>query len=316
MPGPDHAYILQFEDQYELLYQQMEERLSMYVRMKNATDSNLTAFGLLGPSEVEDITGIRHGLTNWSDDPNTRRWAAKRDYEVAKMLDRQDDLAILVDIGMGYAQNAVASMKRKADKIIIDAVTGTALSGVNGTDTSSFTTTAPDEDDGTGGYEIASGGVGMTLDKMRSARTIFDVREVGLDGVTMGMREFVMVMGPKQHKQLLEQTEATSTDYLGVVIMPGGDMKTSRMPLVGGRIPHYMGFDIVLSNQLNLSSTNRRVLAWHKNAVGFARWGGMRKVTVDRLPEHHNAQGLIVQEHMGAVRIQDAGVLSILCSEA
>jgi hypothetical protein len=64
-----------------------------------------------------------------------------------------------------------------------------------------------------------------------------------------------------------------------------------------------------------LDGANRLNLAWHKNAVGFARWGGSRMITVDRLPEHHNATGVIIQEHMGSVRIQNNGVLAIECDE-
>jgi hypothetical protein len=313
MAGPTDALILQFEHQYDHLYQQMMSRLERHVRIDPAPPGILAAFGLLGPVDVQEITGERHGSTSWTDSPSTRRWAPKRVFEVPQMLDKQDDLAILINLQMGYAQNGVYSMERKIDKLIIDAVTGTAASGAFGTETSTFDTAVPVAD-GTGGNQIAVGGTGLTLDKMRTARAIFDVREVGLDGMSMGLREFVWVMSAKNHQDLLEQTEATSTDYLGVVIVTGGE-EQRRMPLVGGRIPHYMGFDLVISNQLNTTSSNRINLAWHKSAMGFARWGGQRRIWVGELPEHHLAMGVIVQEHMGAVRIQNNGVLAIVCDE-
>jgi hypothetical protein len=315
MAGPDQAFVLQFEDSYDLLYQQLMARLMRYVRVKNATNSASTAFGLLGPVDSTDITNVRHGDTNFTDSPSTRRWAPKRDEEVAQLLDKQDEYAILLDLEMGYLRNAIATFQRLSDKYIIDAVTGAAMSGQYGTTSSSFDTTAPVTADGSGGYQITVGGTGLTLDKMRTARAVFDVREVGLDGVSMGMREFVWVMAPAQHQDLLEQTEATSTDYMGVVILPNGDLSSSRMPLVQGRIPHYMGFDLVLSNQLNTTGGDRINLAWHKMAMGFARWGAERNIWMGELPTKHMAKGVIMQEHLGAVRIQDKGVLAIVCDE-
>lgn len=312
MPGATDAYVLQFERTYDFLFAQMIARLEQHVRIDGAPTGVMAAFGLLGPVADQEISGERHGSTSWTDSPSSRRWAPQRNFEVAQMLDKKDDLSVLVNLQMGYAQNGVATMNRRADKLIIDAVTGTAAAGAFGSDTNLFDTSAPAAD-GTGGNQIAVGGAGLTIDKMRTARAIFDVREVGLDGMSLGMREFVWVTSAKGHQDLLGQTEATSTDYLGVVII-NGQLESGRMPLVAGRIPHYMGFDLVISNLLNTTGGNRVNLAWHKNAMGLARWTG-RTITVDRLPEHHNATGVIVQEDMGAVRIQNAGTLAIVCDE-
>lgn len=314
MPGADAAFVLQFATRFDLAFQQRMARLSMDVRMDPVFHSIMASFDILAPSEVQDITGVRHGLTQWSDDTSSRRWAPKRDYQVPKILDKQDSLAIQTNLMNGYLQNGMAGMNRKIDKVIIDAIMGAAASGTYGTETSTFDTSAPVAD-GTGGNQIAVGAGNLSPDKFRNARAIFDVREVGLDGIEMGMQEFCWVTSAKGHQDMLEFTEATITDYIGVEIMPDGDMRTSKMPLVRGRIPYYMGFRIKISNQLNLTSGNRVNLAWHRDAVGFARWGGDREITIDRLPEHNNAEGLLIQEHFGAVRIHDAGVLAIVCDE-
>lgn len=313
MAGPDSAFVLQFETSYDLKFQQLMARLENDVRVKPASNSTMTAFGLMDPSDVQDITGVRLGLTQWSQDLSSRRWAVKRDYAVNKALDQSDDLAIILDLQMGYMANAIGGMNRKKDKVLIDAVTGIAQAGVNGTDTATFDTAAPNAD-GSGGNQIAVGTTGLTPDKMREARAVFDAREVGLDGLEMGLQEFVWVTSPKGHRDMMEFTEATTTDYLGVQIV-SGELRTSRMPLVHGRIPYYMGFRIKISNQLNTTSSNRLNLAWHKDAMGFGRWGAERKVRTAELIEHNLAMGLVVQEHFGATRIQDKGVLAIVCDE-
>ena len=313
MAGPDGALLLQFEMQYDLLYQQMISRLMTDVRVKPATNSLMTAFGLLGPSEDEDITGTRHGETHFSDDVSTRRWAVKQDRQVAKILDQQDALAIILDLEMGYLRNAISTMERRKDRILIAAATAIAQSGLTGTETSTFDTAAPTG--ATGGNQIAVGGAGLTPDKMRTARATFDARQVGVEGVTAGMNEFVWVTNYKGHQDMLEFTEATTNDYLGTIYLPGGDIQQSRMPLVMGRIPYYMGFRIKLSEYLTDSGSNKINLAWHREAMGFAHWGAERRIWVGELPTRNLAHGLIVQEHMGAVRIQDSGVLAIVCDQ-
>lgn len=313
--GTDAATIIQFERQYESKFQQMVARALPYVRVEQNATGNMVAFGLIDGTDGRDITGVRHGATQWGDLLNTRRWAVRRDKTVDLMLDEGDELSVIVNLRLAYADQAVNAMRRLIDDAIIEAATGTAITGSRGTSTSAYDTTDPSTGDPPVGNQIPSGGAGLTIDKMRTARRIFDQREVGLDDMTMGLRNFVWFMGPLQHQELLEQTEATSTDYLGVIVLPNGNLQQSRMPLVAGRIPHYMGFDLVVSNRLDTVGADRINLAWHKNAMGFARWGAERNIWTGLLPEHNLSYGIIVHEHFGAVRIQDAGVLSILCAE-
>lgn len=311
--GPDQALVLQFESDYDHLFQQQISRLNNAVRVKDGQVGTMSAFGLLGESEVMDITGERHGETHFHDSPSYRRWAVKGDYEDAQMLDEEDSMEMLIDLEMGYGQNAVMAMNRKMDKVIIDAVTATAVSGATGTGTSTFNTTEA-EVDGSGGNQIAVAASGLTIDKMRKARAVFDAREVGTDEMSMGMAPFTWVTNAAGHKNLLEQTEATSADYLGVMIVNGSE-QIRRMPLVNGRIEQYMGFRLKISNQLNLSSTNFINVAFHHKAMGLARWAG-RRIWVGDLPTRHLARGIIVKEHFGSTRVHDKGVLAIHCQSA
>lgn len=311
MAGPDDAIVMQFESDYDHLFQQQVSRLLPYVRVKTGITGNMTAFGLLGESAVTDITGSRHGTTDWHDSPSYRRWAVKRDYQDAQMLDEEDRLEILVDLEMGYAQNSAMAMSRKMDEVIIDAVTATAVSGATGTGTSTYDTTAPTSSGG-GGNQIAASGTGLTPDKMREALAILGAREAGLDDMLRGTSPYVWVTNPRGHQQLMAFTEATTTDYLGVEIRNGQEA-SSRMPLVSGRIPFYMGFRILVSNHLNLSGSDYVNVAWHNKAMALAVWGG-RRVWVGDLPEHNLARGILVKEHFGSVRVHDRGVLSVLCN--
>jgi len=311
MAGPDQAIVLQFEMDYEHNFQQKMARLRQYLRVKEGCVGSMAAFATLGEAGGEDITGRRHATTNWIDSPSYRRWAPKEDKIVPQILDEEDNLEILQDLEMGYAQNGMMKMGRFMDKTIIDAATATAYSGANGTTANTFSTAAPTSASLVG-RTIAAGATGLTPEKMREARKWLLKGQAGADEIGMGLGNYVWVTNAEGHDQLLARTEATSTDYVGVNITPGGQEVQTRMPLVGGYIPVYMGFMIVLSEQLNTSGTAYQNLCWHRSAMGLAVWGG-RRVWVGDLPEHNLARGIIVKEHFGAVRIQDLGVLAVNC---
>lgn len=317
MPGPDDAIVLQFEESYDLLFQQLMSRLRQFVRVRSGITGSMAAFGLLGPTEMQDITGERHGLSQWTDSPSYRRWAVKQDFISQQILDQEDRMEILVDLEMGYLRNAVSAAQRKIDEVTIDNITAPAYTGRNGTTTSPFNTAAPTVDGG-GGNQIALGvpgtdglGDALHLDKMRLARAVFDSREVGLDEIDQGQSNFVWVTNGKGHSDLLKQTQATSSDYIGISYS-GGREESSRMPLVQGRIPYMLGFRIKIVNQLNLLGVDFINLAWHRDAVGLAIWNE-RLIRVGELPEHRYSTGVTVKENFGATRIQDAGVLAIVC---
>lgn len=321
MPGPDAGRVVEYADTIEMLFQQRIARLRNHVQLKTGVRGTMCSFDLIGPSDMEDITGIRAGSTAWSDIDSLRRWAPKRDYSYSPILARGDRLAMITDAQGAYVRNGVAAANRKLDKVLIDAATATAQSGENGTSTVPFDTASPNASGG-GGNQIAAGGTGLTIAKMRTARGVFLARDVGVDEMQMGVSpRFVWVMTGWEMQELLAETEATSTDFLGD--------NGQRMPLVEGMIPRYLGFDLIVSNQLNTSAGSRVNLAWHADAMGFAVWSGGEApgaggadaqstasftTFVGMLPEHNLATGIIVQGNFGAVRVQDKGVLSVLCT--
>lgn len=307
MAGPDAAIVLEFEDQFDHLFQEEMDHLRQYVRVKTGVTGSHAAFGLLGESEMTEITGDRHGDTAWHDSPSYRRWAPKRDFEDAQLVDEEDDLAILVDLEMGYAQNSMYAANRKFNSLIIEAVTATAIGGATpGAANETYDTTAPTVVGG-GGNQIASG-YGTILDKFRRARTVFNARNVGLMDLRAGRTDaFVWMMGPAQMEEMLEATEATNSMYIGE--------RGERMPLINGIVPFYLGFRIEVSNQLSTVSSERINVAFHKQAMGLGVWRDKR-ITVDRLPMKHNSKGVIVKLNAGAVRVQNRGVLSIAFTES
>lgn len=300
--GIDAAIVQQYSDQFDYAFQQKVPRLRRHVRTRSGVIGNQTGFDVLGQSEMVPITGQRHALTTWIDPQNYRRWAVKQDFNHPVMLDWQDRPEILIDLEQGYAMNGAMAAARTADNIIITSITATANQGANGTATSAFNTATitPATAAGTLGNVLAAGGTGLTVSKVRQARGIFDEREVGLDDRMNGVRDaFVWPVKGAAMQQLLSETEAINKDYV------------QDSPLTEGTIIYFMGFTFVIYNNLqNTTGTTYRTLVWHKEAVGFAIWRE-RDLFVDRLPEHNNATGVQYMCSMGAVRVQDKGVLAV-----
>ena len=299
----DNAIVMQFSDQFDHAFQQRVPRLRRYVRMRTGVVGNQTQFNIMGESSMVEITGQRHSLTPWIDIASQSRWASKRDFNHPVMLDWADKPEVLIDLEQGYAMAGAMAAARTADGIIHSAVTGTAYSGVNGATPVTFDTTAitsAGAQQGAVGNLVAAGGTGLTVAKVRTVRAIFDAREVGVDDYNAGVRDaFVWIVNAGAMQQLMSETTATSGDFV------------SDKPLTEGTIHHFMGFDFYIYNGLaNTTGTTFRTLVWHRMAMGFAIWRE-RDLFVDRLPEHNNSTGVSYMMSMGAVRIQDKGVLAV-----
>jgi len=303
----DPALVLQYHDQVMHLFQQRFQRLRQHVQVHTGVTGTMDSFDLLGSGNMQDITGERDADTEWQDAESTRRWSVKNDFNYPILIGRNDKLEMLIDLERGYAQNGAMAAARKADELIIDAMTATAATGQTGTGTSTYSTSVPTAGGG-GGNEIASGSVGLTVDKVRQARETLSAREAGVDDLEAGdTNAFVMVVSARQMRDLMEETEATSSDFISD--------HGARMPLVHGMIPFYMGFRLRISSQLNTNgSSERQVLCWHRDAAGASIWAEP-ELSIDRIPTKNNATGIQYQLNMGAVRVQDEGMLSIACTE-
>jgi hypothetical protein len=218
------------------------------------------------------------------------------------MLDWQDKPEILIDLQSGYAMNGAMAAARAADAIIATAVSGTAYQGAQGTTQSAFNTTGITSATAatTAGNLLVAGGTGLTYAKVREARAILNAREVGVDDLGLQDRTaFVWLVNAGAMSQLMNETQAISKDYV------------EGSPLTEGTVVYFMGFNFVIYNQLtNTTGTTYRSLLWHKDAVGYAIWAE-KDLRIDQLPEHNYSTGVTLLCSMGAVRVQDKGVLAV-----
>lgn len=286
------AHVQGFRNGFYSLSQQRQSRFEKYVRTDGDIRGKWVWFQRLGAIEMVERTS-RHQDTNIIENPHSRRGCALKDYEAGALLDPQDLHRMIDDPMNNYVQNAVWASKRNIDSVILRAVNGTAVSA--------------DEDDAQtsnalpSAQKVAAGGTGMTLTKLRQARKILHLSEAMTPEDEMLLP---CAVSPEEMDDLLGITEFKSIDY--------SDNKAVMM----GRVARGMGFEFIETNRLQTDSAGARLcLAWKPSAIGMRMPDGSEgKQSIDKRSDKGNSLQALNQQSLGAVRIEDEGVVEIACA--
>jgi len=287
------AFVNQYEGNFYTLAQQMASRFSAYVEVVSGIVGQSKSVERVGRTEAYDIT-TRHGDTQYVTTPHSRRWIDLQDKGWADLVDELDEIRLLVDPASAYTRMAVAALNRAKDDVIYAAVRGSARTGTG-------TTALP------AGQKIAEGGTGLTLAKLLSTKELLDAAEVqsdpGQDATGQGETPSrVLVCSSKQLTNLYGTTEIKSVDYNSVKALANGSVDT------------FLGFKFIRSERLAKSGTTRFAAAWCKPCVRL----GIGKdivTSLDKMPGKNMAVQVYARESIGAVRVEDEGVVEIGCFE-
>jgi len=240
-----------------------------------------------GEVEFAEKTG-RHSDTVWSDIQHKQRWIFPKDYTLALPVDEEDELRMLNSPQSSYAMAMRAAWARKINAVARDALLGTAKTGENGGTSTAFDTA---------NQQIASGSVGLTITKLRSAREILRAAHVDPND------PLYIAVTAKQVTDLLETTEVTDADYNTVKTLVHGDIDT------------FLGFKFIHLEELGVdSSSDRRCIAWAKSGLAFGQWNGLTTRIDERADKDYTTQ-VHMKGTIGATRTQEEKVVEILCSE-
>lgn len=290
------SHVQQFLDSFILLSQQKDSRLINTVRVEK-THGRYINFERIGPTAMQLRTS-RHGDSPMIDTPHSRRRASMNDYEWGDMVDKQDLIRMLADPTSTYLMNAAAAAGRQQDDIIIAAATGTASSVDSDFAASSVALPAGQSV----GEDVGATNSNLNFEKIKRAKRILDENEIPDDNR-------ILVVNSNAIENLLSEVELTSHDYNTV------------RTLVNGGIDSFMGFRFVRSERLlgtkdGTDTDPVLCLAYHRDSIGVAM-GMMPEVHIDpaRADKGFNPY-LMTRMSLGAVRIEDAGVVSIECVQS
>lgn len=282
--------VQQFGTNFRILGQQKKSRLEGWCQPEGNIVGTSKSVERLGAADAYDLNS-RHADTRYVDVPHSRRWLDLQDKAWAELVDEMDKIKMLADPTSPYAGLAVAALNRAKDDAIIAAARGSARSN-----SSSIALPA--------GQKVAVSGTGLTLAKLLATKEILDAAEVDaeLDADGQGMASRVMVVTTKQLTNLLGTTEIKSVDYNNVKALAQGQVDT------------FLGFKFVRTERLPKVASDRFCLAWSRGCVAFG-WGKDIVSNIDPLPGKNYSVQVYARMSVGAVRVEDAGVVEIACQE-
>lgn len=286
---PAH-FVSQFSSNVELLLQERGSKLRPFVRVEPHQGNQASPVNQIGSINASAPAG-RFAPKNRTDAALARRWVLPTDWEIDQLVDQFDMLRLLEDPRNSYVENAALAIGRAMDDAIIDAALGTAVVGQNAGGTEAFDAT---------NFSIAvnfgaSGDVGLTVAKLIEARRIFEVTNVDLE-----MEPPTLIIGPTQHANLLNQTEVVSTDF------------NMRPVLVDGMVRNFLGFNIVISNRLDLVSGDTAVIAFVRSGLHLGIWKDVSSRASIRNDLSSEPWDLYTCATFGATRLEQGKVIRIL----
>ena len=280
------AFVQQYSNNVQMLSQQKGSLLRGVVDVETVNGKHAYFERIGSVSAVKRVS--RHSDTPQIDTPHSRRRVSMADYEWADLIDSADRVRTLIDPTSQYALAAAYAMGRSMDDTIIEAASGNAFGG----ETGSTTVALPS------GQKITEASTGgLTIAKLRETKEILDSNSVDPSIPR------TIVVGPKQITDLLGTTEVTSSDFNSV------------KALANGEINSFLGFNFIVSNRLDLTSSKRLCLAFTNDAIKLALGKDVTTRIDERADKGYSTQVYLCMT-MGATRLEDEKVVTIQAHEA
>lgn len=284
---PEH-FNLSFTTNVELLLQEKRPVLWEAVMSASYTGEAAQVVKQFGQVEFQEKAS-RHADTVFSDIAHKQRWIFPTDYTLALPIDKEDELRMLDSPQSSYVEAMRAAYARKVNGIIRDAALGAARTGKHGETVTAFDTA---------NQQIAAGGTGLTIAKLRQAAEKFGTNHVDDEEPKF------FVYTAKQRTNLLATTEVTNADYNTV------------RALVEGKIDTFMGFKFIRYEGLGVDGANaRRCFAFAKSGIQFGQWNGLT-TKIDERPDKEYLKQVFMSCTLAGTRTQEGKVMEVLCTES
>lgn len=301
---PD-AFPTIYADQWRLELQQLSSRLDAYVNTEIVNGEG-KRFQKLAKANARAIT-TRFGDTNPDDLDIEFRWLYINFKDSAHIVDRREALQ-LGSVGSPHQaimRQQLAAAGRDRDKTLIDAIRGTVQSGKTGGTAIAFDTT---------NQRIAVNFVhtgtpansGMTFDKLVEISRMFGAADVtGQD--TENQSAATIILSHNQIADLLHEEKFTSADFAEIRRLHSGQVINLLGMAIKAVSPDLLPY--------NAGTDVRSCYAFARNSVVFGiaenpmSW-------VDELPNKRHDVQLRTEWGWGCTRLDEEGVIEILCDES
>lgn len=291
---PSH-FTTQYEANWIHRLNQKRARLEAYVEFEDF-DGERKRYDRIGSMASNERTE-RKGPTRITDATDDSRWAYRKSYDLANLLDKDDakNLGQLVLPTSSYIAEHAAAYNRDFDDMCWKTASGAVMTGEAGSTSTPFpTATNFIGKDGTVGSNTGTA-AGLTVAKLITAREILGNADAD-DEAPM-----VICVTTRQISDLLNTTEVKSADYNTVKALAAGSIKS------------FCGFDFVIIKRLPLASQLRTCVAWVKGSVKAIK--GAKKSQISIRTDLSYATQIYSEWYLGGTRVHDEGVVTLDCKE-
>lgn len=309
----DVAFVEGFKDNIHMLSQQKAPRIWGMSR-KETQKSKTDSYERIGDTEANDIVD-RHGDTPLNNTPHSRRQVTLQDADWGDLIDSLDRVRLLIRPDDAYVKAAVYALNRKKDDVFIAAALGIARAGEAG----AISVSLP-EDRKIVAVDSAGGGSSrlnvFTLTLMQNK---FDEADVDEDV------ERHFAWSGKARQQLLNDTQATSSDYASVKALTTGKInsfmgftfhRTQRLPVTAAATNYTVATGQVLTGAPGvLAAGARRCFAWIEEGM-VSSFGEELFVDIGPRRDKRMSTQIYARHSVGAVRLEEDLVLEVLIDEA
>lgn len=247
---------------------------------------------LVGTHDAVRITS-RNQAVSADEVEHQRRMITAAQLHWSAYIDKFDKVRTLVDLNNQYSKAAVQKLSVEIDKLIITEALGTAYGGYDGTTTYAFD---PNQvvpvNHGGGGSDVT-----LNMAKILRAKTLLD-ENFATDG---GGQNYFVFDARRREALLANESKMTSSDYATI------------KALVNGEIDTWGGFKFIRSELLTRDA-NGDVECFAFNSEALMLGVAMEiKTDIDQIAERRNNTLVQANMAMGCVRLQEKGVVKVLC---
>jgi hypothetical protein len=296
---PEH-YTINYAQNWLHRIQQMPSRLAATV-MNDEVMGFEKRYAQLESQAMSEIT-VRHGTTAVADADTFHRWLKTKKHDLTNRLDEWDqkELGVLVSPQGDLVVNHGFSYNRLKDNTIILAAEGNANTGEDGTTLTALPSTQRILVD----HDVAGTDTQLTLGKVSSARRIFNENDLDLDGGAFA------VISPKADESLIRDVDqARNKDYGSITPITDGTLNGKYW--MGFNWIVHTGLTSITANGSNTTATTTadQCLFYHKSCMKFG--DGEKRSSIDILPENSHAIQIRTRTRMGALRMEEKGVVIV-----
>ncbi len=226
--------------------------------------------------------------------PHARRSVTAKDFYIRDFVDEFDRLAVLNDPTNAYSQAFAAAAARETDRVLIEAALGTAFVGEEGATAIALPAA----------QQIAAGGAGFTLDKLRKTVRLLKAANAVMPGDSIHVFWTAL-----QEEELINTTEVKSSDFNSQKVMVDGALSF----FYGC---HFHRVEDVSANERILPKTGstRSCVAWVRSGMRLGTWKKAHG-RVDYLPERDSWQ-VMAGLSVGATRMEESKVVQVDVTES